>query len=129
VSHKTPWLWGTGPSLPAPPGWCLRGARKLLAHPLVTYLAELSDDQLSESPQYGDEWANAMALVHALAGSLGLLAMAEEGAAPRVLTEFTGPLSRAADVAAMERRLAGSRLALPPVGNEASMTLLGNSLP
>jgi hypothetical protein len=101
---------------------------KLLAHPLVTYLGELADDQLLESPPYQDEWANAMALVHTLAGALGLLAMAEEGAAPRVLSEFTGPLSRAADVAAMERRLAGSRVALPPVGNEASVTLLGNKI-
>jgi len=27
VNHKTPWPWGNGPSLPAPSGWCLRGAR------------------------------------------------------------------------------------------------------
>ena len=46
----------------------------LLAHPLVTYAAELTADQQSQDPQYPDEWANLMALVHALAGATGLLA-------------------------------------------------------
>jgi hypothetical protein len=101
---------------------------KLLAHPLVAYLAELADDQAAENPQYQGEWGNAMALVHTLAGVLGLLAMAEEGATPRVLGELTGPLSRAQDVAAIERRLAGSRVALPPGPGEASVTLVRNTI-
>jgi hypothetical protein len=101
----------------------------LLARPFTEYFAELIDDQQAEHPQFNDEWGNAKALLYQLAGAAGLLAMAEDNSMPRILGELTGPLSRAADVAAIERRLAGSRVALPPVGNEASMTLLGNRIP
>ena len=80
------------------------------------------------SPQYGDEWGNLLGLVHALAGATGLLAMAEENAMPRILEDLTGPLSRAGDVVAMQRRTAVSHLALPPGPGEASMATLGNKL-
>lgn len=101
----------------------------LLAHPLVTYAAELTADQQSEKPQYPEEWANLMALVHALAGATGLLVMAEEGATPRVLEELTGPLSRSGEVAEIRRRLSGSRLGLPAGPGEATVTAVRNSLP
>jgi hypothetical protein len=101
----------------------------LLARPLTEYMAELIDDQQAEHPQFGDEWANMMGLLYGLAGAVGLLDMAESKATPRVLEELTGPLSRAQDVAAIHRRLAGSRYALPPGPGEASMTLLGNTIP
>jgi hypothetical protein len=101
----------------------------LLARPLTEYMAELIDDQQAEHPQFGDEWANLMGLLYGLAGAAGLLDMAESKATPRLLEELTGPLSRAQDVAAIHRRLAGSRHAQPPAPGEASMTLLGNSIP
>ena len=100
----------------------------LLAHPLVTYAAELAADQQSGSPQFPDEWGNLLGLVHALAGATGLLAMAEENAMPRVLEDLTGPMSRAGDVVAFQRRAAVSHLALPPGPGEASMATLGNKL-
>lgn len=101
----------------------------LLAHPLVTYAAELTADQQSEDPQYPDEWANLLGLVHALAGAVGLLALAEEGATPRVLQELTGPLSRSGEVAEIRRRLSGSRLGLPAGPGEGTVTAVRNSLP
>ena len=100
----------------------------LLAHPLVTYAAELAADQQSGSPQFPDEWGNLLGLVHALAGATGLLAMAEENAMPRVLEDLTAPMSRAGDVVAFQRRAAVSHLALPPGPGEASMATLGNKL-
>ena len=100
----------------------------LLAHPLVRYAAELAADQQSGSPQYGDGWGNLLGLVHALAGATGLLAMAEENTMPRILEDLTGPLSRAGDVVAFQRRTAVSHLALPPGPGEASMTTLGSKL-
>jgi hypothetical protein len=100
----------------------------LLAHPLISYAAELAADQQSGNPQHPEEWANLLAVLHALAGSAGLLALAEEDALPRVLADLTGPLSRAEDVARIERRLAGSRLSLPPGPGEASATLVRNRL-
>jgi hypothetical protein len=100
----------------------------LLAHPLVRYAAELAEDQQSGNPQFPDEWANLLGVVHALAGAAGLLAMAEEGATAGVLQELTGPLSRAGDVVAMQRQIAGSRLSLPPAPGEASMMTVRNQL-
>jgi hypothetical protein len=98
----------------------------LMAHPLVCYLNEVIEDHNSGNPQHQEEWENLLGLVHQIAGSLGLLVMAEEDILPRVLDELTGPLSRADEVALIERRLAGSRLALPPGPGEASMTLISN---
>jgi len=100
----------------------------LLAHPLVTYAAELAADQQSGSPQYEDEWANLLGVVYALAGATGLLALAEENIMPRILEDLTGPLSRAQDVVTMQRRTAVSRLSLPPGPGEASMMTLRNQL-
>jgi len=54
--------------------------------------------------------------------------MAEENAMPRILEDLTGPLSRAGDVAAMQRRTAVSHLALPPGPGEASMMTVRNQL-
>jgi hypothetical protein len=100
----------------------------LLAHPLVAYAAELAADQQSGDPQHPGELGNLLAVIHALAGSAGLRAMAEEDALPRVVADLAGPLTRAEDVAVIERRLAGSRLSLPPGPGEASATLIRNRL-
>jgi hypothetical protein len=100
----------------------------LLAHPLVAYMNEMITDHNSEHPRYVGEWAYVLGLLHQLAGAAGLLVMAEEGATPRVLGELAGPLSRADDVAAIQRRLAGSRLQLPPGPGEASMSLVRNTI-
>jgi hypothetical protein len=69
-----------------------------------------------------------MGLLYKMAGAAGLLDLAEANSMPRILEELNGPLSRAQDVAALERRLAGSRLALPPGPGEASVTLVRNSI-
>lgn len=45
--------------------------------------------------------------------------MAEENVLPRILGELAGPLSRARDVAEIQRRLAVSPLGLPPGPGEA----------
>jgi hypothetical protein len=89
---------------------------------------EVIGDQVSGDPQWPDEWANVLGLVHHLAGACGLLAMAEEGATPRVLADLAGPLARSGDVAAVQRRIAGSRHALPPGPGEASMSTVRNSI-
>jgi len=103
----------------------------LWARPLTEYFAGLVDDQASGQPQYPGEWANMLGLLHRMAGAAGLLRMAEEGAAPRVLQDLTGPLSRAQDVAAFHRRVADMypRLQLPPGPGEGSMTYLGEQAP
>ncbi len=100
----------------------------LIAHPLVSYAAEVVADHNSEHPRFPDEWANLKAVVHALAGAMGLLVMAEENALPRVLQDLTGPLSRAGDVAEFHRRVGDAypHLALPPGPGEASMTYMGD---
>jgi hypothetical protein len=100
----------------------------LLARPLTEYMAELVDDQRSGDPQYPAEWANLMGLLYGLAGAVGLLDLAEDKSMPRILEELTGPLSRAQDVVAIQRRLAGSRTALPPGPGEASVTMVRNTL-
>jgi hypothetical protein len=102
----------------------------LLARPLTEYFSELLYDRQSRAPQFPAEWANMLGLLYQMAGAAGLLAMAEEGATPRILQDLSGPLSRAGDVAALERRLAGSypHLSLPPGPGEASMTLVRNQL-
>jgi hypothetical protein len=100
----------------------------LMAHPFVAYMAELVEDRNSGHPRRDDEWANALGLLYPLAGAAGLLAMAEEGATPRVLEELTGPMSRAEDVAALRRSLGGSRALLPPGPGEASVTVVRNTI-
>lgn len=103
----------------------------LLARPLTEYLAELLADQAAGHPQYPGEWANMLGLLHRMAGAAGLLALAEEGAAPRVLQDLTGPMSRARDVAAFHRRVADAypHLQLPPGPGEASLTYHGERAP
>jgi hypothetical protein len=101
----------------------------MLARPLTEYMAELLDDQATGQPQYPGEWANLLGLLHRMAGATGLLAIAEEGAAPRVLEDLAGPMSRMQDVAELQRRLSGSPLGLPAVPGEARMTYLGEQAP
>jgi hypothetical protein len=102
----------------------------LLARPLTEYLAELLADQ-GAGQQYPGEWANMLGLLHRMAGAAGLLALAEEGAAPRILQDLTGPMSRAQDVAAFHRRVGDAfpRLELPAGPGEATVTYHGTQAP